>query len=96
MKFLPCWLREFLCWITGGHEYADKNLKTFYLPTTRESLMWNYCVKCGIAHLFKINTDEIVKRDLEEFHKWHGDYLKSEMTISSHFASVRKGGADNE
>lgn len=69
MRFLPSWLRELLCWLTGGHKYADSNLRTMYSPETRESLMWNYCVKCGIAHLFKINTDEIVKRELKEFKK---------------------------
>ena len=83
MRFLPYWLRALLCWLTGGHKYADKNLETFYDPKTRKSLMWNYCVKCGIAYLFEIDTDEIVKRDLEEFKKRHKTWL-------------RKDGADND
>ena len=83
MRFLPFWLREFLCWLTGGHRYADMNLKSFYSPDSRNSLMWNYCVKCGSAYLFEINTDEIVKRDMEEFKKRRRLY-------------VRKDGADNE
>ena len=83
MKYLPFWLRRFLCWLTGGHKYADKNLETLYCPETRESLMWNYCVKCGTAYLFTINTDEIVKRDMEERKKRYEAWL-------------RKGGADND
>lgn len=86
MKFLPSWLRLFLCWITGGHKYADKNLKTYYNPNTRQSSMWNYCVKCGTAYLFKINTDEIVKRDIEEYEKRREKYRKW----------LVKDGADND
>ena len=83
MRFLPAWMREFLCWLTGGHRYADKNLKTLYHTDTRKTLLWNYCVKCGIAYIFTINTDELVKRDIEEFKKRRRLY-------------VRKDGADNE
>ncbi len=83
MKYMPAWLRKFLCWLTGGHEYADKNLETLYCPYSGESLMHNYCVKCGMAYLFTINTDEIVRRDIEEFKRRHRLY-------------VRKDGADNE
>lgn len=72
MRSLPWWLRRLLCWITGGHKYADMNLKTYYDTENGKSLMWNYCVKCGTAYLFKINTDEIVKRELEEFKKRKG------------------------
>ena len=78
MKRLPYWVRRLLCWITGGHKYADKNLRTLYDQEDRKSLMWNYCVKCGIAYLFKINTDEIVKRDLEEFKKRHEAWLRKD------------------
>ena len=83
MRLMPMWARAFVCWLTGGHKYADKNLRTIYAPDTRESLLWNYCVKCGTAYLFTINTDEIVKRDIDEFKKRRR-------------LCVRKDGADND
>ena len=76
-------MNRLFCWLTGGHRYDDKNLKTYYNPNTRKSFMWNYCTKCGIAYLSKIDTGEIVKRDMEEFKKRRRLY-------------VRKDGADNE
>jgi hypothetical protein len=88
-------MNRLFCWLTGGHGYADKNLETQYNPFTHQSLMVNRCVKCGKIYTATIDTGEIIKRDLERFHKWHGSYLKSLMNTNSHLSYVRKDGADN-
>jgi hypothetical protein len=83
MRFLPLWLREFLCWLTGGHRYADINLKSGYNPFTGQYLLVNRCVKCGKKFTDTIDIKEIIKRDMEEFMERRRLY-------------VRKDGADNE
>ena len=79
-------MNKFFCWLTGGHRYEDKNLESAYCPFTRQSLMVNRCVKCGEIYTATINTDAIIKRDLEEYAKRHG--------LPKTY--VRKDGAYNE
>jgi hypothetical protein len=71
-------MNSFFCWLTGGHRYADKNLKTYYSPDTRESTVFNHCVKCGIGFLFEMNTDALVKRDMEEYAKRRRLYVRED------------------
>ena len=62
-------MNKVLCWLTGGHRYADMNLESSYNPYTGQSILANRCVKCGKEITVTINVDEIIKRDMEEFEK---------------------------
>ena len=61
----PFWLRRFLCWLTGGHRYEDKNLTTYYSPMNRKTVFANYCVKCGTQNLWELDIDRILQEDIE-------------------------------
>ena len=76
-------MNKVFCLLTGGHRYTDVILQSVYNPYTRQSLLVNRCVKCGKTFTVTINTDEIIKRDIEEFKKQHRFW-------------VRKDGADND
>lgn len=71
-------MKRFLCWLTGGHRYADKNLRTYYSQETNETLFFNHCVKCGIGYLFEMNTHALVKKDMEEYSKRNRLYVRED------------------
>lgn len=50
-------MNKLLCKITGGHRYADKNLRTY--NDDKRRLVWvsNWCCKCGEEYTYKIPYD---------------------------------------
>ena len=71
-------MNKVFCLLTGGHRYADMNLQSVYNPYTRQSLLVNRCVKCGKTFTVTIDTDEIIKRDIEEFKKKHRFWVRKD------------------
>ena len=41
------WLRRLWCRITGGHQFADSNLRTVPVPEYGVTCFCNKCLKCG-------------------------------------------------
>lgn len=60
-------MKRFFCWLTGGHKYEDKNLKSTYFRGKGITHFTNRCIKCGKNYHFLIDTDRIMQKDLELF-----------------------------
>lgn len=57
-------MNSFMCRLTGGHKYADCNLKTERIPDdTRKLCIYNRCVKCGNIYVAVIDIDRIFQAD---------------------------------
>lgn len=58
-------MNKLLCFLTGGHKYADKNIKTELIPDdTKHVILSNECVKCGEVSFFVMNVDTQIKHDM--------------------------------
>lgn len=62
-------MNKFFCWFTGGHKYADSNLKSERSPDSNEIWLYNRCIKCGALSVFLLDIDRIIQADMEEFKK---------------------------
>ena len=40
-------MKKLLCFLTGGHRYADKNIIAYQHPNPDYVTLHNECVKCG-------------------------------------------------
>ena len=58
-------MNKFICFLTGGHRYADKNIKAETIPDdTKHIILSNECVKCGAVSAFIMNVDAQIKHDI--------------------------------
>jgi hypothetical protein len=55
MAELKWWAKRFWCWLTGGHTYADINLRTERFPEHRVTCFCNKCLKCGKWDVFAVD-----------------------------------------
>ena len=53
------WLQRIKCWLTGGHTFADSNLKTEHFPQNRVTCFCNKCVKCGKWKVYAVKDDAL-------------------------------------
>lgn len=53
------WWRRLKCWLTGGHTFADSNLKSEHSPSFRVTFFYNKCLKCGKHKVFAVNDDAL-------------------------------------
>lgn len=61
-------MRAFMCFLTGGHKYADENLKSELIPDdTRHIILSNACVKCGCVTEFVMDVEAQVEHDIAMF-----------------------------
>lgn len=54
-------MNSFFCRLTGGHKYADTNLKTELSPDSNKVWLSNHCIKCGTRYFCLMDTDHIIK-----------------------------------
>lgn len=58
-------MNRLVCFLTGGHKYADKNIKSELIPDdTRHIILSNECVKCGMIIEFIMDVDAQIKHDM--------------------------------
>lgn len=58
-------MNRLMCFLTGGHRYADKNIKTELIPDdTRRIILSNECIKCGCVTAFLMDVDAQIKHDM--------------------------------
>ena len=58
-------MNKLMCFLSGGHRYADKNLKTELIPDDiRHVIISNECVKCGNAFVFIMDVNAQIKHDM--------------------------------
>lgn len=58
-------MNRFFCWLTGGHKYDCKDIKTEMLPDDhRWVILSAKCSKCGVISEFAVNVDCEMKNDL--------------------------------
>lgn len=58
-------MNKLMCFLTGGHKYADVNIKTDQIPPdTKRIILTNECIKCGEPVSFIMNVDAQMKCDL--------------------------------
>ncbi len=61
-------MQRLLCFLTGGHRYADKNIKSELIPDdTKHIILSNECVKCGTRTEFIMDVDAQIKHDMAIF-----------------------------
>ena len=56
-------MNKIFCFLTGGHRYADINLKVRYDQVHRGYHISNNCVKCNHYYSF-FCPDEVLERDM--------------------------------
>ena len=52
-------MKELFCKLTGGHKYADSNLRVEEDLKTRKFIVTNWCSKCHKRYSYKISWEEI-------------------------------------
>jgi hypothetical protein len=58
-------MKAFMCFLTGGHKYADENIKSELIPDdTKHIILSNECVKCGCITEFIMDVDAQIKHDM--------------------------------
>lgn len=63
-------MNRLLCFVTGGHRYADKNLIS--CPSNHKlfhTTLHNECVKCGKPIEFEMNVGAIVRAEMDRLRK---------------------------
>ena len=70
-------MKRLWCWLTGGHRYSDANLESLYNPYTEQTVLSNRCVKCGKGIAITVDTHTLVKREMDEFAKRRGLYVRA-------------------
>ena len=60
-------MNRLMCFLTGGHKYYDKNIKTQIMPDDFNIVeLTNPCVKCGTLSVFRMNVKKQIEKDIEE------------------------------
>lgn len=59
-------MNRLICFLTGGHRYADENITTHPNRKKGYITLSNYCIKCGKTNHFQMNIDAEIKKALEE------------------------------
>jgi hypothetical protein len=62
MYKLKQWLKRLLCFITGGHTYADINLQSCCDEANMMVRYRNRCCKCGKAEEWEIPMENILPK----------------------------------
>ena len=59
-------MNRLICFLTGGHRYADGNITTH--PNRKKGYMTlkNYCIKCGKPIYIQMNIDFEIQKALAE------------------------------
>ena len=64
-------MNRLLCWLTGGHKYADTGVVSAY-DSHIGVFVRVRCGKCGKAHTMPVNTEE----DIEAFEDWYAEHCE--------------------
>ena len=60
-------MNRLFCKLTGGHRYADANIRTQTMPDDwRIVEISNPCIKCGCLSVFYMNVDAQIRSDAEK------------------------------
>lgn len=60
-------MNRLMCFLTGGHKYSDKNIKTQTMPDDFNIVeLTNLCVKCGTLSVFHMNVKKQIEKDIAE------------------------------
>ena len=60
-------MNSFMCFLTGGHKYFDKNIKTQIMPDDFNIVeLTNPCVKCGTLSVFHMKVEKQIEKDIAE------------------------------
>lgn len=60
-------MNRLMCFLTGGHKYSDKNIKTQTMPDDFNIVeITNPCVKCGTLLVFHMNVKKQIEKDIAE------------------------------
>lgn len=60
-------MNRLMCFLTGGHKYFDKNIKTQIMPDDFNIVeLTNPCVKCGTLSVFRMNVKKQIEKDIAE------------------------------
>ena len=59
MAELKRWWKKVWCWLTGGHLYNTKDLKSHHIPEKCLTCFIQRCVKCGEWQVYAVN-DEVL------------------------------------
>lgn len=51
--------KKILCWLTGGHRYADMNLTSVSMPEHDATCFINHCVKCGKRNVYAVKNSAL-------------------------------------
>lgn len=51
--------KRILCWLTGGHRYADANLTSVSMPENDATCFINHCVKCGKRTVYAVKNSAL-------------------------------------
>jgi hypothetical protein len=58
-------MNRLFCFLSGGHEYADKNLTaTMQRDNTDMFVFKNKCVKCGKVYEVKLNMGAVIQNEI--------------------------------
>ena len=57
-------MSRLLCFLTGGHRYADKNLVSYQHPNPDFVTLHNECVKCGKEIEFDFCVGASIRADI--------------------------------
>ena len=52
-------LKQFWCWLTGGHKYADINLESVHVQEHCVTCFRNTCLKCGERSVWAVNDEAL-------------------------------------
>lgn len=66
-------MNRLLCFLTGGHRYADKNLTAGQSEDPDFIVLRNRCVKCGKEYGVVINVKAIIAADMKRREEGRGN-----------------------
>lgn len=52
-------LKKLWCWLTGGHTYADINLRTHHIPEKKVTCFVQTCLKCGKVQVYAVKDEAL-------------------------------------
>lgn len=58
-------MNKLMCFLTGGHRYADKNIITYQHLNPDYVTIHNECVKCGKEIEFDMNVGAVLRKDIK-------------------------------
>lgn len=60
-------MNRLMCFLTGGHKYSDKNIRTQTMPDDFKIVeITNPCVKCGTSSVLYMNVNKQIEKDVAE------------------------------